>query len=152
VQLVTQELQGTHPTHTETVKDSTCLVASGVGGGLVVIWGEGVVLGGDGAQAGVGEVMEDTANGHLELGSLCLTDASLEIRVLLDYRGQYSQSIALTKMIMQVTGGLHQPQNIIFLDNLSESDLILAQFCQDSVRVHGCLKVSAILLRDLLDE
>jgi len=82
--------------------------------------------------------MKDTADGHLEFSSLCLAYASLKVRILLDHVRQYSQSIALTKVIIQVAGGLHQFHHIFLLDYFSKCYLILAEFSEYSV----CIKCS----------
>lgn len=89
--------------------------------------------------------MEDASNGLLELSCLCLSYAPFKIGIFLDDVGKHSQCVALPKMIVKVASCLHKPHDVLLLDDLPESDLILTEFGEDGVSVQGGLKVLAVL-------
>ena len=96
--------------------------------------------------------MENASNGLLELSCLWLSDASLEIRIFLDDVGKHSQCVALAKVILKVASCLNESHDILLLDDLPKSDLILTELSEDGVSVQGSLEVLAVLGRNLINQ
>ena len=96
--------------------------------------------------------MENASYGLLELSCLWLSNASLEIRIFLDDVGKHSQCVALSKMILKVASCLNESHNVVLLDDLPESDLILTELSEDGVCVQGGLKVLTVLGRNLINQ
>ena len=71
--------------------------------------------------------MKDASNCLLKLSSLCLSYAPLKIGVFLDDIGKHSQCVALTKVILKVTSCFNESHDILLLDDLRESNLILTE-------------------------
>ena len=78
--------------------------------------------------------------------------APLKIGIFLDDVGKHSQCVALSKVIVKVTSCLNEPHDVLLLDNLPESDLILTELGEDGVCVQGGLKVLAVLRRNLVNQ
>ena len=96
--------------------------------------------------------MENASDGLLELSSLWLCNASLEIGIFLDDVGKHSQCVALTKMILKVASCLNESHYVLLLDDFPERDLILTELSEDGVSVHGGLEVLAVLGRNLINQ
>ena len=96
--------------------------------------------------------MENASDGLLELSSLWLCNASLEIGIFLDDVGKHSQCVALTKMILKVASCLNESHYVLLLDDFPERDLILTELSEDGVSVQGGLEVLAVLGRNLINQ
>jgi hypothetical protein len=131
VKLLSEKLEGSHASDTESLDNSTSLVVGFSCGGKR----KGTVLGRNGAKARVGKIVEDAADGLHEFLGLSLADGSFKIWIFLDNIGEDSESIALAKMIVKVTGCLYQFHHVIALNHFSECDLVFTQFSQYSMCV-----------------
>jgi len=89
--------------------------------------------------------VEDASNGLLELSCLGLSYAPFKIGIFLDNIGKYSQCVALPKVIVKVASCLNESHDVLLLDDLPESNLILTEFGKYGVCVQGGLKVLAVL-------
>jgi hypothetical protein len=96
--------------------------------------------------------VENASYGLLELSSLWLSDASLEIGIFLDDVGKHSQCVALPKMILKVASCLNESHYVLLLDDFPERDLILTELSEDGVSVQGGLEVLAVLGRNLINQ
>ena len=96
--------------------------------------------------------MENASNGLLELSSLWLSDASLEIRIFLDDVGKHSQCVALPKVILKIASCLNESHDVFLLDDLPESNLVLTELSEDGMSVQGGLEVLAVLGRNLINQ
>ena len=96
--------------------------------------------------------MKNASDGLLKLSCLWLSNASLEIRIFLDDVGKHSQCVALPKMILKVASCLNESHDILLLDDLPKSDLILTELSEDGVSVQGSLEVLAVLGRNLINQ
>jgi hypothetical protein len=89
--------------------------------------------------------VEDTTNCLLELSCLGLSYAPFKIGIFLDDICKHSQCVALPKVIVKVASCLNKSHDILLLDDLPESDLILTKLSEYSMCVQGGLKVLAVL-------
>lgn len=96
--------------------------------------------------------MENASDGLLELSCLWLSNASLEIGIFLDDVGKHSQCVALPKVILKIASCLYESHDVLLLDDLPESNLVLTEFSEDSVSVQGGLEVLAVLGRNLINQ
>lgn len=81
----------------------------------------------------------------LELGSLGLTEGALEIRILFDDVGEYVERVGLILRIQNVTGGLHQPHNVLLLYELGKCEFVFCQFGKNLMCVEAGLEVFLVL-------
>lgn len=96
--------------------------------------------------------MENASDGLLELSCLWLSNASLEIGIFLDDVGKHSQCVALPKVILKIASCLYESHDVLLLDDLPESNLVLTEFSEDSVSVQGGLEVLSVLGRNLINQ